>query len=382
MELTVSAFPANAVEGDPGAADITSTLGARDITIHAFAVLVGGDLVDPFGGVQHLREKTLHPVEAPRVVFRERPEMLLRMARYIAEYGYDVLPDTTRFATRDAANILSVSRDIWSEEMNNLLLGPYVNKGLEWLLSTGILRFLLPEVVLLVDFHRSCAVHHKDCWDHTVQVTHKANPDLCTRWAALCHDVGKIWTRSVDRNRQVHFYRHEEFGSVLFEGIAARFQMEPDLADRVATVIRLHGRVNLYESNWTDSAIRRLVRDSGKYLDDLIRFSKADFTSKRPERIATIRRQLDELQVRIASIHEKASQRSPLPKGLGTVLISELDLPPGPNLGHLRRGLEFLCLSGEIESEQDPAYYVEQTRTMGVDTIIEIDKKQREQKSS
>jgi len=382
IEIVLSAFRAEEPNGDAPATapSAISDLRMRGVTILAFGIKAGGDVLDPFNGIEDLQQKTIRLVGNPRLVFREQPEMLLRIARHIAEYGYEPDSDTTRFASRDAANIMSVERAVWAEEMNKLLLCPDLDQGLEWLRTTGVLRFLLPEVVSLVDFHRSCAVHHKDCWDHTVQVTRKANADLCTKWAALCHDIGKIWTRSVDRNRQVHFYRHEEYGAILFEGIAARFHMDEVLAFRVASVIKLHGRVNLYESNWSDSAIRRLIRDSGEHLEDLIRFSKADFTSKRPERVATIRRQLEELEIRIAQIRTETLNRSPLPKGLGTALISELGVAPGPDLGHLRRGLEQLCETGEILTEQGPEYYIDQTRATGISAVIELGKKRHLQR--
>ena len=359
---------------------IVGDLSTREITLHAFAINAEGEVLDPFGGCQDLKNKQIRPLENPRDIFRDRPEQILRIARYIAYYGYDVHPTTTRFVSRDAANILSVSRSSWSNEINSVLLGTHVDASLAWLLETGVLRFLLPEVVSLVDFHKSCEVHHKDCWDHTVQVTRKANPDLCTRWAALCHDIGKIWTRSVDRRGGVHFYRHEEFSAILFEGVAARFHMDPDLSFRIQAVIRLHGRVNLYESDWTDSAVRRLIRDSGDHLEDLIRFSEADFTSKRPDRIAEIRRQLNELEERIVTVRSQTAEKPPLPKGLGNVLMKEFDLPPRPILGDLRRGLERLCASEEIEAFQDQDYYIEKVRSIGLERVIELGEKKHEAK--
>ncbi len=278
-------------------------------------------------------------------------------------------------ASRDGANILSVERELWFQGIDRILKTPYVDRSLDWLLDTGILSFLLPEVVSLVGFHKSCEVHHKDCWDHTIKVTKKASVDSCTRWTALCHDIGKIWTRTVDRRGQVHFYRHEEFGSVLFEGIAARFHFPKQLAERVAAVIRLHGRVNLYESDWTDSAVRRLIRDVEPYLEDLIRFSRADFTSKRAHRVREILRQLDELEARVADIRAQDLRQPPLPKGLGTVLMSTLDIPAGPILGQIRKRLEILCDAGEIEPFQDPDYYVSVVRDRGVEAILSTEPK-------
>lgn len=362
---------AEAAEGDgEPMRGILGDLATREITIHGFAIGADGDIVDPFGGVDDLADERIRPIASPRKIFREQPSSLLRVARYLAYYGYEVDHETRRFATRDAANILSVPRDVWLREINRVLLSRHTDTALQWLFDTRILCYLLPEVASLVGFHETCEVHHKDCWDHTLQVTQKAHRDLCTRWAALCHDIGKIWTRSVDRRGSVHFYRHEEFGAILFEGVAARFQMPQDLAERISAVINLHGRVNLYDSEWTDSAVRRLMRDTAPHLEDLLRFSRADFTSKRPHRVAEIKRQLDELEARIERLRNEEQRPMPLPKGLGNALMRDLPMEPGPALGRVRRGLESLCAAGEIESDREAAYYVEQVRTRGVDAVI------------
>ena len=256
--------------------------------------------------------------------------------------------------------------------MGDVLLGPHPDAALRWLQQTRVLSFLLPEVASLVGFHRTCEVHHKDCWDHTLRVVRKAAVDDCTRWAALAHDIGKVWTRSVDRRGNVHFYRHEEYGAVLFEGVAARFHMDAELKERICAVIRLHGRVNLYDSEWSDSAVRRMMRDVGPHLTDLLRFSRADHTTKRPARAKEIQRQLDELERRIAEVEELDSRVPPLPKGLGTDLMEQLGLKAGPILGRIRRGLEAMCDSGELAPHEDAAYYVEAVRERGVEAVEDL----------
>ncbi len=345
-------------------------LARNRIVVDTMAIDTEGAVLDPFAGRDDMTNQRIRPMDSARTIFRTDPEVLLDVAVAVGSYGFVVDSETTRMATRDAANILSVDRKLWFEGIDRVLKTPYVDRALYWLFDTGVLSFLLPEVVSLVGFHKSCEVHHKDCWDHTIKVTKKASFDSCTRWTALCHDIGKIWTRTVDRRGQVHFYRHEEFGSILFEGIAARFKIPDELADRVSAVIRLHGRVNLYESDWTDSAVRRLVKDVEPYLEDLIRFSRADFTSKRAHRVREILRQLNELEVRIAEITAIDMREPPLPKGLGTLLISELAIPAGPMLGQIRKRLEALCDSGDIEPFRDHEYYVSVVRERGVEGLL------------
>jgi poly(A) polymerase len=357
------------VEGEARLEGVISELAVRGLSIDAFALDVEGALIDPFGGLDDLKAGVIRTLVDPEVIFREDPAQLLNVASAVAELGLDVEKNTTRYASRDAANILSVPRSVWLEQMNRILLGTRVDMGLQWLYRTRVLNFLLPEVSSLVGFHESCSVHHKDCWDHTLQVIRKATPELTIRWAALGHDIGKVWTRNVDRRGQVHFYRHEEFGAVLFEGVAARFQMDSELADRIHAVITLHGRVNLYQSDWSDSAVRRLIRDVDPHLSDLIKFSRADYTSKRQSRIDQIKRQLDELEVRIAQVAAVDLIKTSLPKGLGHALIQDLALSPGPILGQIRAGLEALCGQEQLEPGQDASYYIEAVRRIGVEQV-------------
>ena len=342
----------------------------HEITIYGMAVNQNGSLMDTFGGWEHLNAGVIRTLDKPSDVFRQSPAVLLRVAVHIARLGFVADSEMSRYAQRDAANLLSAPRTSWVDGINDILLSPHIDLGMMWLHKVKALNYLLPEVSSLVGFHESCEVHHKDCWDHTLRVTKKASRDLCTRWAALCHDIGKIWTRSVDRKGRVHFYRHEEFGAILFEGISARFRMDHELSHRIEAVIRLHGRVNLYEPEWSDSAVRRLIRDVGPHLEDLIRFSRADFTSKRQSKIDQIRRQLDELERRVAEVIELDRRQPPLPKGLGTFLISDLGVEPGPILGQIRKGLESLCDHGVLDGGQDVAYYLGAVKRIGIDQVV------------
>ncbi len=358
-----------------GPAALSAYLETQDLTIQAVAIDQEGRSFDPAGGLKDWQEGTLRTVRRPARVFRDDPAALVRMARHIARYALPLDERACRVAARDSANILAAPRGAWFAEVNATLLAPRADLGLQWLLDVGVLPYILPEVASLVGFHKTCSVHHKDCWDHTLQVIQRAGCDPVTRWTALSHDIGKIWTRTVDRRGQVHFYRHEELGAVLFEGIAARFRMPAELASRIEAVIRLHGRVNLYESDWTESAVRRLMRDVEPHLEDLIRFSRADVTSKRPGRVAEIQRQLDELERRIEAIREQDAYVPPLPKGLGNRMVEELGLPRAPILGALRRALERLCAEHAIEAGRDASYYIEVIRERGIDALAALGEK-------
>lgn len=334
-------------------------LATREITIHAMAGRADGTLVDPYGGVPDWRDRLIRPVIEPNRVFRESGLWLLKMPKYVARYGFATPPEVMRAAKREAGAVLDVPRHTWKPQLDRLLLGDFVMQGLDWLHDTGVLPLLMHEVESMIGFHKTCPHHHKDLWDHTKLVIHQADKNLVVRWAALMHDIGKVWTRSVTRAGKVHFFRHEEMGAILFEGVAARLQFTAEETTEVAYVIRQHSRVNLYDETWTDSAVRRLITECGDRLHNLIAFSKADFTTKRESRREEIMRQLAELERRLEEIRAIDARVPPLPKGLGTAITERFGVPPSKRIGELRDWLEAEVESGRVAAHQEIDHYID-----------------------
>lgn len=334
-------------------------LATREVTIQAFGYTSGGDLIDPFGGTADLRDRLVRPVFPSETVFRESASWLLKVARYVARYGFEAAPEVRVACERDAANILDVPRDIWRREMEKVLCGAFPGLGLQFLMEVRVLAFILPEVAALQGFLGDGMGQHKDVWAHTRQVVANADASAVVRWAALCHDIGKVWTRQVFPGDKVHFFRHEDMSAMLFEGIASRFQMPPDETRRIHYIIKNHSRINLYREDWTDSAVRRLIREVGDSLDDLIAFSRADLTSKRVERVEKIRSLLAELQIRIIEVREADEAQNPLPKGIGNLIMERFGLAPGPKVGRLRGTLLEAIEAGRLPAHADPQIYLE-----------------------
>jgi len=310
-------------------------LATREVTIQAFGYQPDGTLIDPFGGTLDYRDKLVRPVFPVDTIFRESASWLLKVARYVARYGFEPAREVRSAAERDASNILDVPRDIWLKEMNKVLCGPVAAKGLTFLAECRVMNFMLPEVAAMAEFSDDEG-RHKDVWAHTRQVVQNAEATPIVRWAALCHDIGKVWTRQTFRDGKIHFFRHEDVSAMLFEGIAARFQFPADEADSINYIIKNHSRINLYREEWTDAAVRRLMRDVGEYLDNLVAFSRADLTSKRTDRVEMVRSLLTELQIRIMEIRQKDTRVNPLPKGLGNEMMKRFGIPAGPAIGRLR----------------------------------------------
>ena len=244
--------------------------------------------------------------------------------------------------------------------LDRVLLGPEPEAGLDVLLREGFLAQALPEVEALVGFGDG-EWRHKDVWKHTKQVVQQAEPRLEVRWAALLHDVGKVKTRSVTPDGQVHFFGHAEVGARMFDRIDKRlrlFRHEPAHRKSVRFLILHHLRANQYERTWTDSAVRRFAREMGSELDNLLCLSRADITTKRPEKKRRGLRQIQELSDRICQLAAEDARVPPLPSGIGNEIMDAFSIPPSRLIGTIKRELESAVDSGEIPGQQPASFYV------------------------
>ena len=243
--------------------------------------------------------------------------------------------------------------------MDSLLVGRYADEALEGLQRQGFFAAWLPEVDTMVGFGDG-EWRHKDVWKHTKQVVRQAVPRLTVRWGALLHDVGKPKTRRIEPNGDVHFFGHSEVGAAMYrKRIAKRFAFEGELNDRIHYLILYHLRASQYDPSWTDAAVRRFTREMGDGLRDLLDLSRADITTKRPERRRRGLHQISELAKRIRVIAEIDARVPPLPKGLGNLLMQRFELPPSRLLGDMRDQLEHLCQDGTLAAGQSPEYYAD-----------------------
>ncbi len=338
--------------------DLEAILSEREVTINAMALDMRGNLFDPFGGAQDLAAHTLRPVGKLNRIFKERPLAILKVAKNAAFHRMEAPPEVVKAGARDVERLLDVPAFAWRAEFERMLLNRNPDLGILFLEQTGALRFLLPELQLLVGFEKSCQVHHKDIFAHTLAVVRQAKPSPAIRWAALLHDLGKYWTRSVSRDGQVHFFRHEDVSAHLARGIMARFSVEPKLSERVEFLVRHHSRITLYSDEWTESAIRRLIKDVDEHLPDLLALARADVTSRRESRVDKVHRLSRELEARIEEVRNKDAYVPPLAKGFGQEIIDFFGLEPGPIIGQLRRRLEEAIEAGQLERDQPSEVYL------------------------
>jgi len=244
--------------------------------------------------------------------------------------------------------------------LDRIMMSHDAEAGLDALLESGALGAMLPEVEAMVGFGDG-EWRHKDVWKHTKQVVRQAVPRLEVRWAALLHDIGKVKTRSISPSGEVHFFGHAEVGARMFDKIDRRlplFVREEALRTTVRFLILHHLRASQYDASWTDSAVRRFTREMGCALDDLLDLSRADITTKRPEKKRKGLRQISDLAERVRKLQAEDAVVPPLPSGIGDAIMHSFGLSPSRKIGELKKALEDAVEAGEVAPREESEVYL------------------------
>jgi poly(A) polymerase len=244
--------------------------------------------------------------------------------------------------------------------VEQVLLSDSPKEHLEALSRSGALRDLFPEVTAMVGFGGE-EHGHKDLWEHTKQVVSQSACEPVVRWAALFHDVGKVRTIACAAGR-VTFHGHESVGARLFDVAARRAGMDSALRERVRFLIRHLGYVEGYDTDWTDSAVRRLHKELGDHFDDVLKLARADITTRHDHKRKAHHARMDQLEARAKAIAAADAKPASLPKGLGRLMMAELGVPPGPELGDLMRALADAVEAGGLPRRAEPGIYVAHAR--------------------
>ncbi len=305
---------------------------------------------------------SLPPPEALRELLQAQPQLLLQWG-LPPVLEWEKLPPPHREAISAAVRLLSDRVAEFRDALFALLVTPQASAGLRFYLHSGILERFIPELCETVNLSNEDDRRHKHVWDHTLQVVQQIEPRLELRLAALFHDIGKARTREFTSDGKVTFYGHDRVGARLFRKIAQRLLFPPELAERVRLLVKLHLRPGQYLSSWTDSAVRRFHRELPEgVLDDLLALGRADITSKRPGRREQAVSMIDELDRRIRALLEEDAKVPPLPTGLGNVLMEEMHMKPGPQLGRIMKYLAAEVEEGRLERQAPFEHYVEHLR--------------------
>lgn len=320
----------------------------RDFTINAMARdPLSGAIVDPYGGREDLERGLIRAVgNDPASRFEEDPLRLLRAARFAAQLGFAIEPDTARALALQAPTLARISRERVRDEFTKLLVAEYPARGLRLLVDSGLMPWIVPEVLELCGVSQKPA-HSKDVYDHVLRVVERTPARPATRWAGLLHDIAKPRTRSVEEGK-VHFFGHEDVGAVMAREILHRLKFDRPFIEYVSRLVKLHMRANAYLPEWTDGAVRRLMLDAGEGLHDLLDLSRADITSYRQDKVSRAVARVNEMEQRCQRLREEAERvpiRSPLD---GNDLMRIFNREPGPWLRPLKDYLLGLVIDGQL----------------------------------
>ena len=337
--------------------DLRTDLSRRDFTVNAMAVrLPEGEFVDPFGGVKDLAAKRLDTPLEPEVAFSDDPLRMLRAARFAAQLDLVPAPRVVQAIGRMRERLRIVSAERINDELNKLLLAPSPSRGLEMVVQTGLVDEFLPELSAL-RLEQDPVHRHKDVLHHTVAVVEKCEADLTLRLAALLHDIGKPKTRQITPEG-VSFHHHEVVGARMARDRLQALRYPTSVVEDVARLTELHLRFHGY-SEWSDSAVRRYVRDAGPLLDRLNQLTRADCTTQNRFKAKKLEALQDDLEERIARLAEEENLDAMRPPLDGRQVMEHLGVPPGPAVG---RALEYLM---ELRLERGPVDEDEAYRLLG-----------------
>nr|WP_182920473.1 CCA tRNA nucleotidyltransferase [Nocardioides cavernaquae] len=328
---------------------LVGDLRRRDFTVNSMALTVPGRVLeDPYGGILDLAGRVLRTPGTPEESFSDDPLRMMRAARFSAQLGFEVAPEVVAAMTAMADRITIISAERVRDELVKLVLAPSPRRGLALLVETGLASYVLPELPALA-LERDEHHRHKDVYEHTLIVLEQSieleqqrghAPDFVSRFAALMHDVGKPRTRKFQDDGTVTFHHHDVVGAKLTRKRMKELRFSNDEIDAVADLVELHLRFHGYGAGeWTDSAVRRYVRDAGDQLERLHILTRADCTTRNKRKADRLRRTYDDLEARIARLSEEEELASIRPDLDGVQIMEILGIGPGRDVGAAYRFL-------------------------------------------
>ena len=340
--------------------ELAADLGRRDFTVNAMALILPTlEFVDLFEGLKDLEKKMLRTPFTPVQSFSDDPLRMLRAARFASQLQFSIATDVIDAMREMAPRLDIVSAERIREELIKIVMSNHPRVGLTVMVETGLAEYVLPELPLLQleeDEHH----HHKDVYEHTLKVLEQAidletghEPqlpgDLILRMAALLHDIGKPKTRKFESDGRVSFHHHEVVGARMTKKRMKSLRFSNEQIDEVSQLVELHLRFHGYGTGeWSDSAVRRYVRDAGPLLSRLHKLTRADSTTRNKRRAEALQKAYDGLEQRIADLQEQEELDSIRPDLNGAQIMEILGIGPGREVGE---AYKFLL---ELRLDQGP----------------------------
>lgn len=337
----------------------------RDFTINALSWSLNkedfGVLLDPFGGIRDLQDRVIRTPLDPDITFSDDPLRMLRAVRFASQLSFDIDPVTFAGIQAMAKRLDIISKERILDELNKIILSPIPSTGFALLFESGLLATFFPEMVKLHGVQEVENYRHKDNFWHTLQVLDNVamvSDDLWLRWAAILHDIAKPNTQKFVEGIGWTFHGHDAVGATMTKRIFTRLGLPLDERMRfVQNLVRLHLRpIALVKEEVTESALRRLLFDAGEDLESLMMLCRADITSKNDRKVQKYLANFASVEQRLIEVEEKDKLRNWRPPISGEDIMNALNLPPGPQVGIIKKQIEEAILEGKIPNERDAAF--------------------------
>lgn len=337
----------------------------RDFTINALALDLSeekfGDLLDPFNGIQDLKNAIIRTPLNPDITYSDDPLRMMRAIRFATQLHFEIEEASLKAISKNNHRIEIITKERIVVELNKILESNKPSIGFLLLEKTGLLDYILPELTALKGIDEVEGQRHKDNFYHTLEVVDnisKKTDNLWLRWAALLHDIGKAPTKKFHKKIGWTFHGHEFKGSKMVYQLFKRLKMPlNDKMKFVQKLVLMSSRpIAIADDIATDSAVRRLVFDAGDHIEDLMTLCEADITTKNPVRFKKYHNNFKNVRKKIAEVEERDHIRNFQPPVSGEIIMETFNLKPCREIGIIKETIKEAILEGVIPNDYDAAY--------------------------